>query len=53
MWKPTKSLKVIRKQIERTRREVCMVVLHPDTVEWMVEEIAELKEQLAEIRARM
>jgi hypothetical protein len=35
MRKPTRSIALIRRMIERARRERCMVVLHPDTVEWM------------------
>jgi hypothetical protein len=35
MRKPTRSIKLIRRMIERARRERVMVVLHPDTAEWM------------------
>jgi hypothetical protein len=35
MKEPTRSIALIRRQIERARRERCMVVLHPDTVEWL------------------
>ena len=35
MKKPTRSIALIRREIERSRREDSMVVLHPDTVEWM------------------
>lgn len=33
--KPTRSIARIRRQIDRARRERVMVVLHPDTVEWL------------------
>jgi hypothetical protein len=35
MRKPTRSIALIRRTIERARRERCMVALHPDTVEWL------------------
>lgn len=36
MKSPTRSVAVVRRQITRARRDRCMVVLHPDTVEWLV-----------------
>lgn len=37
MMKPTKSLKLIKRQIERARKDGVMVVLHPDTVQFLVD----------------
>lgn len=35
MKSPTRSIAAIRRQLTRARRDGVMVVLHPDTVEWL------------------
>ena len=37
MRKPTKSIKLIQRQIDRARKEDVMVILHPDTAEFLVD----------------
>jgi len=45
MKTPTRSLRVIERQIERARRDRSMVVLHPDTVEWLLK-LVDVKTEL-------
>jgi len=40
MKTPTRSLKLIRREMLRARKDRSMAVLHPDTVEWLIERIA-------------
>jgi hypothetical protein len=46
MKAPSRSLKLIRREIENARKHKTMAVVHPDTLEWLLQDNAGLAESL-------